>query len=161
MIMLIETSKVCCKSVYYLLSETIFVTGLKKYLDCSLCCKMQKMFKHIFSDNFSSSFVIDQKGNINITIFYNIHFVLLIFQPFHFQIFRMFSFVQASCLLCKYFLLPLFNCMLSSLDCFHLLIARLARSDPRNSFLCRPCIFLFVLAFCSIYSNFTEFCITV
>ena len=27
------------------------------------------------------------------------------------------------------------------------LIARLARSDPRNSFLCRPCIFLFVLAF--------------
>ena len=37
------------------------------------------------------------------------------------------------------------------------LIARLARSDPRNRFLCRPCIFLFVLAFCSIYSNLTEF----
>ena len=27
------------------------------------------------------------------------------------------------------------------------LIARLAQSDPRNSFLCLPCIFLFVLAF--------------
>ena len=27
------------------------------------------------------------------------------------------------------------------------LIARLARSDPRSSFLCRPCIFIFVLAF--------------
>ena len=37
------------------------------------------------------------------------------------------------------------------------LIARLARSDPRNSFLCRPCIFLFVLAFCAIYSNLIEF----
>ena len=150
--MLIETSKVSCKSVYYLLSKTIFVTGLKKYLDCSLCCKMQKMFKHIFSDNFSSSFVIDQKGNINITIFYNIHFVLLIFQPFHFQIFRMFSFVQASCLLCKYSLLPLTVCFLAlipSIYCkkSHFLFARLARSDPRNSFLCCPCISLFVLAF--------------
>ena len=40
---------------------------------------MQKMFKHIFSDNFSSPFVIDQKGITNTTIFYNIYFVLLIF----------------------------------------------------------------------------------
>ena len=30
---------------------------------------------------------------------------------------------------------------------FTFLIARLARSNPRNSFLCCPCIFLFVLAF--------------
>ena len=37
------------------------------------------------------------------------------------------------------------------------LIARLARSDPRNSFLCRPCIFLFVLAF-SFSSLHFHFC---
>ena len=39
----------------------------------------------------------------------------------------------------------------------YFLIARLVQSNPRNSFLCRPCIFLFVLAFCAIYSNLTEF----
>ena len=37
------------------------------------------------------------------------------------------------------------------------LIARLARSDPRNSFLCCPCIFLFVLAF-SFSSLHFHFC---
>ena len=36
---------------------------------------------------------------------------------------------------------------LDNLEVSPFLIARLARSDPRNSFLCRPCIFLFVLAF--------------
>ena len=37
------------------------------------------------------------------------------------------------------------------------LIARLARSDPRNSFLCCPCIFIFVLAFSFLSLHFVPF----